>query len=191
MEAGRIVVTGARGRIGRALAGHWRGRDLVLLDREEGDLARYDPAWAGRLAGAGTLVHLAADPDPASAFASAAKANTEALLNVLQACDEHGIGRLVYASSVWADFAAWRLAPRMTWYAASKIAGEALVVAWADQNARPAVCLRFGYFDPAAVDVPPEAETHRLNEAALGFHLDAALAWSEPRCTIRYAMGKL
>ncbi|MBM0207198.1 SDR family oxidoreductase [Micromonospora sp. STR1s_5] len=187
----QILITGARGRIGNALARHWRDRAPVLMDREDGDLTRYDPAWAGRFAGIGTVVHLAADPDPASRFESAAAANIEATLNVLRACLEHDVERLIYASSVWADYETWRLAPETTWYAASKMAGEALVRAWADQSGRPAVCLRFGYFDAEATDVPPEAETHRLNEAALAFHLDQALAWPGPGCSIRYAMGRL
>ncbi len=186
-----ILITGARGRIGSALLRHWRDRDCVALDREEGDLTSYEESWAKRFEGAGTVVHLAADPDPSSPFASAASGNLQATLNVIRACSEHGVARLIYASSVWADYAAWQLAPKMTWYAASKIAGEALVRAWSDQLGRPAVCLRFGYFDPAASGVLPEAETHRLDEAALGFHLDQALAWSEPCCSVRYAMGKL
>ena len=191
MEDGPILITGASGRIGRTLAQHWQARRLVLLDRPEGDLIRDDNAWTRRFAGVGTVVHLAADPDPASPFDSAAAGNIQATLNVLRACSDHDVGRLVYASSVWADYRAWRLAPKMTWYAASKIAGEALVQAWADERGRPAVCLRFGFFDPEAVDVPPEAENHRLNEAALAYHLDEALAWSEPACAVRYAMGKL
>ncbi len=191
MPSNPILITGAKGRIGRALLHHWRDRDCVALDREEGDLTLYDPGWARRFAGVRTVVHLAADPDPSSPFESAAATNIESTLNVLRACSEGGVQRLVYASSVWAEYEAWQLAPRMTWYAASKIAGEALVKAWADQHRRPAVCLRFGYFDPEATSVPPQAETHRLDKVALGFHLDAALAWSEPRCSVRYAMGKL
>ncbi len=186
-----ILITGARGRIGSALARHWHDRAPVLMDREDGDLTRYMSVWADRFAGIRTVVHLAADPDPASPFESAAAANIEATLNVLRACLEHDVEQVIYASSVWADYQTWRLAPKTTWYAASKMAGEALVRAWADQADRPAVCLRFGYFDPEALDVSPAAETHRLSEAALAFHLDQALAWPGPGCSVRYAMGKL
>ena len=186
-----ILITGARGRIGRALSRHWKGRECVLLDREEGDLTVFHPTWADRFTGVTTVVHLAADPDPGSPFESAGAANIVATLNVLRACLESDVQRVVFASSVWADYEAWGLAPRMTWYAASKVAGEALVTAWADQVGRPAVCLRFGYFDPEAQSTSPEAETHRLNEEALRFHADEALTWSEPRCIVRYAMGKL
>lgn len=186
-----ILITGAEGRIGRALARHWGERELILLDQPEGDLRRHEPAWTDRFAGVGTVVHLAADPDPASAFDSAAEGNLHMTLNVLRACGEHGVGRLVYASSVWADHERWRLAEEMTWYAASKVAGEALVRAWADQWRRPAVCLRFGGFDPAAPPEAPAIESLRLDETALRFHADEALAWSEPRCVVRYALGRL
>lgn len=184
-----ILITGAAGRIGRALARHWRERKLVCLDQPEGDLRRHDPAWTVRFAGIATAVHLAADPDPASAFDSAAEGNLLMTLNVLRACSEHGVGRLIYASSVWAEYETWRLSRDMTWYAASKIAGEALVQAWADQSRCPAICLRFGGFDPAAPAAPPLIEALRLDEAALAFHADEALAWGEPRCAIRYALG--
>jgi nucleoside-diphosphate-sugar epimerase len=144
-----------------------------------------------RFAGIATVVHLAADPDPAAPFDSAAHGNLVSTLNVLRACSEAGIGRLVYASSVWADYAKWRLADEMTWYAASKIAGEALVEAWAIQERRPAICLRIGGFDPSVPDFGPPAETLRVDEAALVHHFDEALAWSEPRCAVRYALGRL
>ncbi|MDB5557591.1 MAG: putative oxidoreductase protein [Enterovirga sp.] len=191
MNKGLILITGALGRIGSSLAAHWRDRECRLLDRPDGDLTGYDVGWTERFAGVGTVVHLAADPDPASPFESAAAGNIAATLNVLRASAEHGVARFIYASSVWADYERWRLAPTMTWYAASKISGEALVQAWADQLRRPAICLRFGFFDPAVARAHPNAETHRLTERALAFHLDEALAWSEPSCSVRYAIGDL
>lgn len=190
-EMTSILITGARGRIGSALAAYWRDRHrLVLLDRAEGDLTAYDRTWTARFAGVETVIHLAADPSPASGFESAGAGNLTATLNVLRAAHEHGVARLIYASSVWADFGPWQLAERMTWYAASKIAGEALARAWADQYRRPVVCLRFGGF---GVDVPadaPVAGMSHLDQAALAFHADAALAWNGPGCVTRYAVGK-
>jgi uronate dehydrogenase len=193
MEAqlGTILITGAAGRVGRAITEHWSDRDLVLLDREEGDLARRATAWEDRFEGVDTVVHLAADPDPESAFESAAASNLAATINVLRACLGYGVTRVVYASSVWADYEKWRLSDRMTWYAASKQCGEALVHAWAAQASRPAVCLRIGGFDPSIPSALASFETLRVDAAALAFHFDEALAWNEPRCTIRYATGRL
>lgn len=187
-----ILITGARGRIGMALTAHWRDRhDLVLLDREEGDLTVEDWTWTERFAGVGTVVHLAGDPDPRAGFELAGAANIAATLNVLRACTAHGVGRLVYASSIWADWQPWQLADRMTWYAASKVAGEALVRAWAEQEGRPAVCLRFGWFDASALAGPVNREAPRLDAAVLGHHADEALAFAGPGCVVRYAVGHL
>lgn len=192
-DQGAILITGARGRIGACLARHWRdGHDLVLLDREDGDLAVPDPAWTDRFAGVGTVVHLAGDPDPRAGFESAGAGNVLATLNVLRACAAHGVRRVVYASSVWADWAPWQLAERMTWYAASKIAGEALVAAWAHETPdRAAVCLRFGWFDPTAPTGTPVQEARRLDAGTLAMHADAALARDAPGCVVRYAVGRL
>jgi uronate dehydrogenase len=188
---GPVLITGANGRIGRTLVTAWASRSIVALDREDGDLVQYDSRWVSRFGGIATVVHLAADPDPAAPFESAAHANILSTLNVLRACSAAGVARLVYASSVWADYAKWRLADEMTWYAASKIAGEALVEAWAVQERRPAICLRIGGFDPSVPDFGPPVETLRVDEAALVHHVEEALAWCEPRCAVRYALGRL
>jgi nucleoside-diphosphate-sugar epimerase len=177
--------------VGRAITEHWSDRDLVLLDREEGDLTKPAAEWENRFAGVDTVVHLAADPDPESGFESAAASNLAATINVLRACVGYGVRRVVYASSVWADYEKWRLSDRMTWYAASKQCGEALIRAWAEQAGRPAVCLRIGGFDPSIAAGDASFETLRVDAAALGFHFDEALAWNEPRCTTRYATGRL
>jgi nucleoside-diphosphate-sugar epimerase len=138
-----------------------------------------------------TVLHLAAYPNPDPAFESAAANNVAATINVLRACMGHGVARVIYASSVWADYEKWRLSERMTWYAASKQCGEALIRAWAEQAGRPAVCLRIGGFDPLIPTAGASFESLRVDPAALAFHFDEALAWNEPRCTIRYATGKL
>ena len=186
---GAILITGAKGRIGRALAAHWRSRDCILLDREDGDLTVSDAAWTERFAGAETVVHLAADPDSTGGYETAAADSISATLNVLRACREHRVQRVIYASSVWAEYEKWGLARTMRWYSASKIAGEALVHAWADETERPAVCLRFGYFDPGTPYNSAE-EWRRLSEAGLVMHADDALRWTGPGCSVRYAVGR-
>lgn len=187
----RIVITGAAGRMGRVLRDHWQGRDLVSLDRENGDLDQYG-AWAAEFAGAHAVIHLAAaSTDGLGGFETAAYGNVVQTLNVLRSCREHGIRRLVLASSVWADHAAFGVSPSPTYYAASKQAGEALARAWASMEGGTAVCLRLGHFDPAWNPVPDEVEVLRLDEAALCHHLDRALAWPGPGCAIWNAFGRL
>jgi nucleoside-diphosphate-sugar epimerase len=83
------------------------------------------------------------------------------------------------------------LSDRMTWYAASKLAGEALVRTWADQTGNPAVCLRPGYFDPVAGRADDFNEALRVDVPSLCRHFDEALVWPGPGCAVRYAVGKL
>jgi len=190
MADSTILITGARGRIGSVIAQHWRGRYPILLDRAEGDLCVYEEGWVRRLAGVGTVFHLAAEPDPAAPFERTGAGNIAATVNVVRACIEGGVGRLIYASSIWADYGSWGIADRMTWYAASKVAGEAFVRAYADQTGRPAVCLRFGGYQPEEA-LTPELKINHLDAAAIAFHADAALAWEGPGCAVRYALGRL
>src|SRR4051794_10946063 len=143
---GTILVTGASGRMGRTLLQHWRDRDVIGLDRAGADrnidLTQGPEACTSAFAGAQTVGHLAADPDPGSPFERGGYGNTLATLTVVGACLRAEVRRLIFASSVWADAPVWGLSDRMTWYAASKLAGEALVRTWADQTGNPAVCLR-------------------------------------------------
>ena len=192
---GTILVTGASGRMGCTLLQHWRDQDVIGLDRRGTDrivdLTREPQACALAFAGVETVVHLAADPDPASPFESGGYGNTIATLTVVGACLQAKVRRLIFASSVWADTPAWGLSDRMTWYAASKLAGEALVRAWADQTGNPAVCLRPGYFDPQAGRADDFNEALRVDVPSLCRHFDEALAWPGPGCAVRYAIGKL
>ena len=187
----KLLITGARGRIGSALARHWSSQQPVLLDREDGDFSQAEPRWMDRFAGIVTVVHLAADPDNQGPFESAGRDNILSVLNVLDACQRRGVQRLVFASSVWADHKVWQASEIMTWYSASKRAGEALVHAWSDQNQRPAVCLRLSLYDPGPSRAGALAQAARLDDAALVHHFNSALEWSEPRCETRYAIGKL
>nr|WP_284213825.1 NAD(P)-dependent oxidoreductase [Methylobacterium oxalidis] len=192
---GTILITGAAGRMGRTLLHHWQDRVPLGLDRAGADrtvdLTSGPDACVWAFAGAETVVHLAADPDPIASYESGGYGNTLETLTVVGACLQAGVRRLIFASSVWADAPAWRLADRMTWYAASKLAGEALVQAWADQTGNPAVCLRPGFFDPGAGRADGFNEALRVDVPSLCRHFDEALAWEGPGCAIRYAVGKL
>ena len=83
---GTILVTGASGRMGRTLLQHWRDRDVIGLDRAGAgrnvDLGQGPEACASAFAGAETVVHLAADPDPGSPFERGGYGNTLATLTV-------------------------------------------------------------------------------------------------------------
>ena len=181
--------------MGRTLLHHWRDRAPLGLDRTGADrivdLTSGLDACASAFAGAETVVHLAANPDPASSFESGGYGNTVASLTVLGACLRADVRRLIFASSIWADTPAWGLSEQMTWYAASKLAGEALVQAWADQTGNPAVCLRPGFFDPEVGRADDFNEALRVDVPSLCRHFDEALAWPGPGCAIRYAVGKL
>lgn len=115
---GTLLVTGASGRMGRTLLQHWWDRDVIGLDRTGADrnvdLRAGPEACASAFAGAETVVHLAADPDPSSPFERGGFGNTLATLTVEGACLRMIVRRLIYARLVWADTPAWGLSDRMT-----------------------------------------------------------------------------
>lgn len=102
----RVVVTGAAGRIGRAIAPllpqDW---EIQETDLSAGDgisaLDVSDPD-ACRLAftGADAVVHLAAVPDPAASWPQLLPANVVGVYQVTRAAADCGVRRLVLASSL-------------------------------------------------------------------------------------------
>jgi UDP-glucose 4-epimerase len=131
----RFLVTGATGFIG------WRacvlladaGHDVVPVTRPESrrreasaelDPVRLDagdPAIRHLLAGCDAVLHFAGQPSPAGARedpAGAVRANAGTTLNLLEGCEEHGVG-LIYPSSVRAA-----MDPPPDPYAMSKRLGE-------------------------------------------------------------------
>ena len=101
----RVLVTGAAGNIGsvvmRELAGDF---ELVGLDVTEApgiagvDIGDYD-ALLPHLAGIDTVVHLGADPSPSAPWDSVLHNNIIGTRNVYEAAVEHGVRRVVFASS--------------------------------------------------------------------------------------------
>ena len=97
--AAPLVVTGSSGFVGRALMGHWGqyARGLSLRDQAQD--------WTAALAGARTVVHLAArvhvmrdkDPDPLAAFR---QVNVQTSVRLAQCAADAGVRRLVFLSSV-------------------------------------------------------------------------------------------
>ncbi len=104
----RVVLTGAAGRIGRAIAPQLAGRwDLSLTDLQPDDeIAELDitdlAACRSAFAGADAVVHLAAVPDPEATWDQLLPPNVIGLYNVARAAADGGVRRLVLASSLHA-----------------------------------------------------------------------------------------
>jgi len=165
----RILVTGAAGSIGQVVMVGLadRGHTLVGLDRlpsPEG----YDDSWhtadcadADAVADVfaaqplDAVVHLAGHPGEASLPDSLTShvVTTAALLDAML---EHGVGRIVYASSNHAvgrtprrDLVSTDARPRPdTFYGVGKVAAEALLSLYADRHGIDAVACRIGSFQP-------------------------------------------
>jgi UDP-glucose 4-epimerase len=122
--------------------------------------------------GMDAVLHIAAVPDPFAPFQNILASNIVGTYNVLEACREAGVRRLVYASSIMISagyhvyqepYRAIRECrmqdipetipmithldpPRPTGpYSASKVWGEAICRTYADTHGISIVCLRIGY----------------------------------------------
>lgn len=171
----RVLVTGAAGAIGStvgpALAGlghRVRGLDLRVPDDgttayalgwvtgDCADLAVVDRA----VDGVDAVVHLAGNPGETS-LPDALASHVRTTAAVLDAMVEHGVGRIVYASSNHAVGRTERtrllttsVRPRPdTFYGVAKVAAEALLSLYADRYAITAVALRIGSFLPEPATV--------------------------------------
>jgi nucleoside-diphosphate-sugar epimerase len=107
-----VLITGATGSIGTKLRRHFGSRGeygLRLLCLNTGadpevftaDLTEYEHAWVRQFTGVDTVIHLAGDPYPTASWASVQRLNIDLTLNVFRAAQEHGVKRLVFASSNW------------------------------------------------------------------------------------------
>ncbi len=175
-----LVITGAAGRIGTFYrkhlkaqgllgsgAGQWRLRlvdvkqpqdtfpeDEVIAGEAEGNLAGLEVARRA-VAGAHSVLHLAADPSPSADFyASLLDRNIKATYNILHAAAEAGVRRVVFASSVNAiggyPREAQVRAEDVAWpgnvYGASKAWGEAICGAFVarSEGKLSAIAVRIG-----------------------------------------------
>lgn len=163
----KVLVTGAAGSIGRVLCPGLTalGHTVVGLDRvpppdgEEGGWHTVDctdPDAVAAVFAAESLdavVHLAGHPDEASLPDSLSShvVTTAALLDAMQ---EHGVPRFVYASSNHAvgrtprrDLVTVETRPRPdTFYGVGKVAAEAVMSLYADRYGIDAVSCRIGSF---------------------------------------------
>jgi nucleoside-diphosphate-sugar epimerase len=162
----RVVLTGAGGRIGRAifplLPADWNvlrtdleaSEDIAALDVTDAD------ACHRVFTGADAVVHLAAVPDPAASWEQLLPANVLGTYHVAEAAAACGVRRLVLASSLHAVSAV----PSETQlretdpprpgnlYGATKAWAEALGAWLAATTSTSVVALRIGYFSPHRPD---------------------------------------
>lgn len=167
----RILVTGASGRIGSYFAEHsHRRHDLRLMvqamdeDAERlrpwGEVVQADLGDLGRLkelcAGVDTVVHLAADPDPAATWQRLLESNIVGTYNIFVAARAAGCRRVIFASSIHAvsgyppDVQVKTAEPVNPGdlYGVSKCFGEALGRYMAEQEGLSVIALRIGAFQP-------------------------------------------
>jgi uronate dehydrogenase len=165
----RVLITGAAGSIGAVLSSGLAERGYAVrgLDRRPWDAAAADmvvgdcadlPTVTGALADVDAVVHLAGIPSETD-LPTALSSHVLTTGTVLEAMRQHGVGRLVYASSNHAVGWHGRVAslgvearPRPdTFYGVGKVAAEALISLYADRYGLAAVCLRIGSFLPRPV----------------------------------------
>jgi uronate dehydrogenase len=177
----RVVVTGAGGLIGRAIAPLLpAGWDLLRTDlRAEPGISALDvtdaDACRAAFTGADAVVHLAAVPDPDTSWELLLPANVIGTYQVARAAGECGVRRLVLASLQAVSAAPVGTQIRSTdpprpanLYGATKAWAEALGSWIAATTATSVVALRIGYFALQR----PEADGVSAAERA---------AWLSPR----------
>lgn len=170
----RVLLTGARGSIGRVvsagLAGRHqvRGLDLVRLEGAEPGASGYALGYVQgdcldrdvvdrAVAGVDAVAHFAGIPSEA-ALPESLESHVLSTARLLDAMARHGVRRIVYASSnhavgrtprseVGADGLSADVRPRPdTFYGVSKVAAEALLSLYVDRAGMDAYALRIGSF---------------------------------------------
>jgi nucleoside-diphosphate-sugar epimerase len=203
-----ILLTGAQGLVaGQLLPGLRDGAALRLLDRTEGPVPDGAEAIVGELtdrrvldralAGVDAVVHLAGNPDPDADWRELREPNVEGFVTLLAAAHDHGVRRVVFASSVhamgahegagrWPIDPGWPPAPCCA-YGATKAFDEAMARAYAYRTGLSLVGLRLGLC--AAEATPEEAaagwlapeDLRRIVRAALTadvrFGVYSAVSW--------------
>ena len=168
----RVIITGAAGAIGTAIAAHLPGAwELARTDLRAADgLTVLDvtdlDACASMFTGADAVVHLAGNPDPSASWADLHDPNLEGVRVVAVAAARAQVRRLVLASSLQAlsarpsreQLRAGDPPRPANLYGATKAWAEAVGSWIAASTATTVVALRIGYFSEArpggADDIP-------------------------------------
>jgi UDP-glucose 4-epimerase len=175
----RVLVTGAAGRIGSYFAEHARDRyDLRLMvetDEQAGQVRAFGEVVVANLLdldhlkqvcqGVDTVVHLAANPDPAATWDSILHDNIAGTYNAMVAARSAGCRRLVYASSIHAvsgyppDVQVKTSEPVNPGdlYGVSKCFGEAMGRYMAEQENLSVIAVRIGAFQPLEAAQSPDS----------------------------------
>ena len=172
MAGSRILVTGAMGRVAAQLMPALEARyELRLFDRSgaDGD-GSGAPLILGELTdhqvldqvleGVDAVVHLAGNPDPTAPWDELQEPNIEGFVALLATARQHGVRRVVFASSIhamgvyegsgrWPIDPAWPPAPCCA-YGATKVFDEAMARAYAYQSGMSLIGLRLGLCTPRA-----------------------------------------
>jgi nucleoside-diphosphate-sugar epimerase len=168
MTARIVLVTGAAGRVGGQLLPGLGDYDLRLLDRRPPDDPHDAEVLIGDLSdrrllaravdGVDAVVHLAGEPDPDADWADLEGPNVDGFVALLGAAQEHGVRRVVYASSVHAMGryeSAGRYPIDPTWapapccpYGATKAFDEAIAGVFAHRSGLSTIGLRLGATEP-------------------------------------------
>jgi nucleoside-diphosphate-sugar epimerase len=186
-----VLITGATGNLGGKLRRHLEGRwPLRLLDREPrgessvivADLSRW-AEWTEQFREVDTVFHLAADPTAHQTWPNVIAPNIDATLNVFAAAVQHGVRRIVFASSNhvmggYKDREPFRITTDLpplpgthyvvdgverdsTAYGATKLFGERLGKALAEAQGVSFIAVRLGWVRPGdnrAGDIPASRE---------------------------------
>jgi hypothetical protein len=172
MDRRQVLVTGAAGRVaGQLLPALVERFEVRLTDRAEGpDRDRGLRTVVGELTdrrvldealdGVDAVVHLAGNPDPEAPWRELREPNVEGFAGLLAAARDHGVRRVVFASSVhamgvyegsrrWPIDPAWPPAPCCP-YGATKAFDEALARAFDYRTGMSLIGLRLGMCTPQA-----------------------------------------
>jgi NAD+ dependent glucose-6-phosphate dehydrogenase len=163
----KILITGARGDIGRCLTEGLRDRyELRLHNRTPesdpdgfehvtAEIADYEQVRP-MLNGVDTVIHLAANPSPSGDWESILNDNIIGTRNILEAAREGGCRRVIFASSnhamgmydrdgEWPIYTTMPVRPDSL-YGASKVIGEVLGRYYHDAFGLSVINLRIGWF---------------------------------------------
>jgi len=168
---GRVLVTGAAGRIGSGFLRHVAGRYVLrATDVRAMEFDDFVPADLGdpdTLARAcedvDTVVHLGADPSLVAEWESLLPANIIGTQNLFAAASAAGVRRVVYASSVHTvsgypagkQISADDPVNPGNLYGVTKVFGEALGRYYAEQRGLSVIALRIGAFHTEGTQPEP------------------------------------